>query len=75
MVTSDAAYCRSDEPAKCPVATGRLEIADGDIVRCDIAPYFFRAHASGAALRLEPIEDTFALVMEVASRCQRARVS
>ena len=32
-----------------------LEIADGDLVRCAIAPYLFRAHTRGGALLLEPV--------------------
>lgn len=75
MATNDAERCRSDEPAECPATSCRVEIADGDIVRCDIAPYFFRAHASGAALRLEPIEDRFTLVTQMAGWRQRASAS
>lgn len=75
MAARDAERCRSDEPAEYPATSCRVEIADGDIVRCDIAPYFFRAHASGAALRLEPLEDRFALVTQTPSRRQRASAS
>lgn len=32
-----------------------LEVADGDLVRCAIAPYLFLARASGGALVLEPV--------------------
>jgi len=75
MATSDAERCRSDDPAESPVVTGRLEIADGDIVRCAIAPYFFRAHASGAALQLKPIEEVFVLAKEKESRRPRPSAS
>ena len=32
-----------------------LEVADGDLVRCAIAPYLFLARTSGGALLLEPV--------------------
>jgi len=31
-----------------------LEVADGDLVRCAIAPYLFRARTVGGSLLLEP---------------------
>ena len=35
---------------------GRFEVADGDLVRCGLAPYFFRVRrAGGGAMRLEPV--------------------
>jgi hypothetical protein len=34
-----------------------LEVADGDLVRCAIAPYLFRARTTGGALLLEPVGD------------------
>lgn len=32
-----------------------LEVTDGDLVRCPIAPYLFRARITGGSLLLEPI--------------------
>lgn len=72
MNARDTERCRSDEPAEWPDVTGRSEIADGDIVRCDIAPYFFRARTCGAALLLEPIEEPFWLDMEAEGHRHRA---
>ena len=72
MKARDAERCRSDEPAQCRDAAGRSEIADGDIVRCDIAPYFFRARTSGAALLLEPIEGPLWLDIETEGNRQWA---
>lgn len=67
MVVDDATCRRSDDAAEV-VATavpGQPEIALGDIVRCDIAPYFFRACADGAgALRLVPLDEASASAME-----------
>ena len=35
---------------------GRFEVADGDLVRCGLAPYFFRVRRDGGgAMRLEPV--------------------
>ena len=71
MNARDEERCRSDKPAEWPDVTGRREIADGDIVRCDIAPYFFRARTSGAALLLEPIREPFWLDIETESSHRR----
>jgi hypothetical protein len=35
---------------------GRFEVADGDLVRCGLAPYLFRVRRDGGgAMRLEPV--------------------
>lgn len=37
-------------------AAARFEVTEGDLVRCGLAPYFFRACRDGdGALRLEPV--------------------
>jgi hypothetical protein len=36
-------------------AVGRFEVADGDLVRCGLAPYLFRARRDGGAMLLEPV--------------------
>ena len=59
MAADDLARCQSD-PTDCAdsAAAGQQQIALGDIVRCDIAPYFFRTHADrNGALRLVPLEE------------------
>ena len=43
-----------EQPAQ-PMPTA-LEVADGDLVRCAIAPYLFRARTVGGSLLLEPAE-------------------
>ena len=51
-----AAQSTSDPSAQAQqtlVAT--LDVADGDLVRCAIAPYLFRARTMGGALLLEPV--------------------
>jgi hypothetical protein len=34
---------------------GRFEVADGDLVRCGLAPYLFRVRRDGGAMLLEPV--------------------
>ena len=33
----------------------RFEVADGDLVRCGLAPYLFRVRRDGGAMLLEPV--------------------
>ena len=36
-------------------AVGRFEVNKGDLVRCGLAPYFFRVRRDGGAMLLEPV--------------------
>ena len=46
----------------------RFEVADGDLVRCGLAPYFFRVRRDGGgAMRLEPVGAAAAAALAAAA--------
>ena len=60
MAARDAAAAQSTPDPSAPAQQtlmAPLEVADGDLVRCAIAPYLFRARTTGGALLLEPVGD------------------
>jgi hypothetical protein len=55
MTHDDPTAPPSGPPPILPPAADRFEVADGDLVRCGLAPYFFRVRRDGGAVLLEPV--------------------